>query len=142
MPNDELVSSDTINNTEKTVVKILAADDSSDNRFLLGAFLKKYNCELFLVEDGQEAVDAFQNNQFDVILMDMQMPVMDGFTATRLIRDLEKEKNIAPTPILALTAYSLPDEIKQCTDAGCDGHISKPIRKNVLIETIESFTNN
>ena len=142
MPSDELVSSDAINNTEKIVVKILAADDSSDNRFLLTAFLKKYSCELFLVENGQEAVDAFQNNLFDVILMDMQMPVMDGFTATRLIRDLEKEKSIPPTPILALTAYSLPDEIKQCTDAGCDGYISKPIRKNVLIETIESFISN
>ncbi len=142
MPSDELVSSDAINNTEKIVVKILAADDSSDNRFLLTAFLKKYSCKLFLVENGQEAVDAFQNNLFDVILMDMQMPVMDGFTATRLIRGLEKEKNITPTPILALTAYSLPNEIKQCTDAGCDGYISKPIRKNVLIETIESFIGN
>ena len=129
-------------NTESRTIKILAADDSSDNRFLLRAFLKNYNCELLLVENGQEAFDAFVSDQFDLILMDMQMPVIDGFEATRLIRKFEKDNNIPLTPILALTAYALPEEIKQCTDAGCDGHVSKPVRKGVLIDAIESFTGN
>lgn len=141
MPNNELVSSEATNSTVKAIVKILAADDSSDNRFLLKAFLKNYNCELFLVENGQEAFEAFVAKHFDVVLMDMQMPVLDGFKASQLIRKFERENNLTPTPILALTAYSLPEEIKQCTDAGCNGHISKPVRKKVLIETIDNFTN-
>ncbi len=127
--------------TEK-VIRILAADDSSDNRFLLSAFLKGFLCELTIKEDGQEALDAFKINQYDIVLMDMQMPVLDGFAATRLIREWENENNLPNVPILALTAYALPEEIKHCTDAGCDGHISKPVRKKKLIDAINDFTKN
>ncbi len=120
-------------------VRILAADDSNDNRFLLTAFLKGFPYELLIVENGQEALDAFKEEKFDIVLMDMQMPVMDGFAATRLIREWEAENNHPATPVLALTAYTLPEEIKQCTDAGCDGHISKPVRKKNLIQAIRDF---
>ena len=125
---------------DERVVKILAADDSSDNRFLLTAFLKSFPCELTIVENGQEAFDAFKENRYDIVLMDMQMPVLDGFAATRLIREWETENNLTPTPVLALTAYALPEEIKHCTDAGCDSHISKPVRKKNLIKTIQDYT--
>ena len=121
-------------------VRILAADDSSDNRFLLSAFLKGFDCELTMVENGQEAFDVFKAGQFDIVLMDMQMPVLDGFAATGLIRQWESENNHPATPILALTAYSLPEEIKRCTNAGCNGHISKPVRKKNLLAVIEDFT--
>lgn len=124
---------------ETNTVKILAADDSNDNRFLLTAFLKGFPCELVLVENGQEALDAFKENEFDIVLMDMQMPVMDGFAATRHIREWEREKDLSATPVLALTAYALPEEIAQCTEAGCDGHISKPVRKKKLLHLIEHF---
>ena len=67
------------------------------------------------------------------------MPVLDGFAATRLIREWENENNLPNTPILALTAYALPEEIKHCTNAGCDGHISKPVRKKKLIQAIKDF---
>ncbi len=120
-------------------LRILAADDSIDNRFLLTAFLKGFDCELTVVENGQEAFDAFKVGQFDIVLMDMQMPVLDGFAATGLIRQWEAEHNHSETPILALTAYSLPEEIKQCTDAGCNGHISKPVRKKNLLAVIDDF---
>lgn len=126
-------------NTGRELIRILAADDSSDNRFLLNAFLKDYQFQLKLVENGQKAFNAFRENKYDIILMDMQMPVMNGFAATRLIREWEDKNNLPATPVLALTAYSLPDEIKQCTDAGCDGHISKPLGKKNLIEVIEKF---
>ena len=121
-------------------VRILAADDSNDNRFLISAFLKGFDCDLTIVENGQEALDAFKAGQFDIVLMDMQMPLMDGFAATRLIRQWENENNLPVTPVVALTAYSLPEEIKQCTDAGCSDHISKPIRKKNLLAVIEGFT--
>ncbi|MCK5840560.1 MAG: response regulator [Candidatus Sabulitectum sp.] len=126
--------------TERTLIRILAADDSSDNRFLLTAFLKKFPCDLTIVENGQEAVDSFKENEYDIVLMDMQMPVLDGFAATRIIREWEVENGHDATPILALTAYALPEEIKHCTDAGCDSHISKPVRKKKLIQAIQDFT--
>ncbi len=130
---------DGMSSIENNSVKILAADDSSDNRFLLSAFLKGFDCELLMVENGQEALDTFKSGDFDIVLMDMQMPVLDGFAATRLIRQFEEENNSSPTPILALTAYSLPEEITRCTDAGCNGHISKPVRKKNLLRAIEDF---
>ena len=129
----------TADKSDYKVIRILAADDSSDNRFLLTAFLKGFSCELTIKEDGQEALDAFKSNQYDIVLMDMQMPVLDGFAATRLIREWESENNLSNTPILALTAYALPEEIKHCTNAGCDGHISKPVRKKKLIQAIKDF---
>ncbi len=125
---------------KERIVRILAADDSSDNRFLLTAFLKKFPCELTIVENGQEALEAFKEGKYDIVLMDMQMPVMDGFAATRLIREWEGKNNLQATPVLALTAYALPEEIKYCTDAGCDSHISKPVRKKILIKAIRDFT--
>lgn len=140
MPLQEKASPEPGERTEIGLTKILAADDSSDNRFLLTAFLKGFPCELVLVENGQEALDAFKEGEFDIVIMDMQMPVMDGFAATRLIREWESENNLPATPVLALTAYALPEEIKQCTDAGCDSHISKPVRKKNLIQIIEYFT--
>ena len=135
------IQSPELNEIDQVVsVRILAADDSSDNRFLLSAFLKGFDCELTMVENGQEALEAFKAGQFDIVLMDMQMPVMDGFTATGLIRQWEAENNHSAVPILALTAYSLPEEIKKCTDAGCNGHISKPVRKKNLLAVIKDFT--
>ena len=68
------------------------------------------------------------------------MPVLDGFAAARIIREWEVVNGHDATPILALTAYALPEEIKHCIDAGCDSHISKPVRKKKLIQAIEDFT--
>ncbi len=127
-------------NPERRLIRILAADDSRDNRFLLAAFLKKFPCDLTTVGNGQEAIDAFRDGEFDIVLMDMQMPVLDGFAATRLIREWETVNGHKATPVIALTAYTLPEEIMHCTDAGCDGHISKPVRKKNLIQAIKDLT--
>jgi CheY-like chemotaxis protein len=71
--------------------------------------------------------------------MDLQMPVMDGYTATRVIREWESRSALPPTPIIALTAFALKEDVQKSLDAGCDAHLSKPIKKAVLLETITKF---
>ena len=76
------------------------------------------------------------SEEYDLILMDMQMPVMDGYTATQSIRTWERDQGAAPTPIVALTANALKEDIQKSLDAGCTTHLTKPIRKAVLLDTI------
>ncbi len=80
-------------------------------------------------------------NDFDLVLMDVQMPVMDGRTATKKIREYEKENNRPHLPIIALTAHAIKEEVDLCIEAGCDSHLSKPVKKSTLISTIQSFFN-
>ena len=91
------------------------------------------------VENGQQVVNIFDKEAFDIILMDAQMPQLDGFEATKLIREREKHtgKHI---PIIALTARAMQDDRKKCLDAGMDGYVSKPIDRKKLVEEIEQFT--
>jgi PAS domain S-box-containing protein len=121
-------------------LKILFVEDSQDNRFLIQAFLKKTPYRLSIAENGQIALEKFQSDHFNIVLMDMQMPVMDGFTATRKIRELEIERGLIPTPIIALTAYALQEEVQKSLDAGCTLHLSKPIKKEKLLETIVKYS--
>jgi PAS domain S-box-containing protein len=125
--------------TEPAAVRplsILVVDDSLDNRYLLRAFLKRLPYSLTEAEDGRTALRLATSQQFDLILMDMQMPVMDGFAATRAIREWEKNEDQAPTPIIALTASALNEDISRCLAAGCDFHVSKPINKKGLLAAI------
>jgi len=117
---------------------ILLAEDSEDNRFLVQAYLSSKAYKLTFAANGQEAVDCFLNGRFDVILMDVQMPIMDGLAATAKIRALEKERSRKPTAIFALTANALVEDSQRSHDAGCDGHLAKPISKDRLIAAIES----
>jgi CheY-like chemotaxis protein len=83
------------------------------------------------------AVERFTTaGAYDLVLMDMEMPVMDGYTATRQIRAWEREHRLAPTPIIALSAYALAEEIEKSFAAGCDAHLTKPIKKADLLERI------
>ncbi|MGR3179280.1 MAG: ATP-binding protein, partial [Candidatus Anammoxibacter sp.] len=123
-------------------LKILMVEDNSDNRLLALAFLKKTPFKIDIAENGKIAVDKFKANAYDILLMDMQMPVMDGYTATSEIREWEKAQNLKHTPIVALTAHALKSEEQKSLDAGCDGHITKPINKKVLIKTICEHTGN
>lgn len=116
--------------------KILLADDSVENLNLMKLFLKEHPIEINSVSNGKEAYEQFQNGHFDLILMDIRMPVMDGLESTRLIRKLEKEEGRKETPIIALTALELDVEKEQCYLAGCNRHLLKPIRKKVLIQEI------
>jgi signal transduction histidine kinase/ActR/RegA family two-component response regulator len=121
-------------------LRILVAEDSSVNSFLLRAYLKDGAYEVTFVEDGKQAVTAFQSVQFDLILMDMEMPVMDGLAATSAIRALERDQGRTRTAIVSLTANALQSEIDAMRNAGCDAHLSKPISKQRLLTAIERYT--
>ena len=117
-------------------LKILVVEDSKDNAFLVANYLKNIDCELHFAENGKVAVEKFGKSNFDLVLMDLQMPEMDGYAATRWIRILELPRS-RRVPIIALTAFTFPDEIKKSLDAGCDAHLSKPISRRTLLKAIE-----
>jgi signal transduction histidine kinase/CheY-like chemotaxis protein len=116
-------------------VNILLAEDNETNQFLIKAITKSENWNITVVDNGEKAVDAYKNNVFNLILMDVQMPVMNGYEATRIIREMEKGKGIH-TPIIALTAYAMKDDKEMCLDAGMDDYISKPFKRQQFIDTI------
>ncbi len=120
---------------------ILLVEDLEDNRLLIKAFLKKTNHRIDIAENGKIAVDKFISKRYHLIFMDMQMPVMDGYTATRKIRELENQQNRPVTPVLALTAYALKEEIQKSIDVGCSGHLTKPIKKATLKSAILEYAN-
>jgi two-component system sensor histidine kinase/response regulator len=119
-------------------LRILLADDSAVNRMLIRAFFDGTPWHLDEAEDGQAAVDKFKHEKFDLVLMDMRMPVADGYTATRSIRNWERENHLTATPIVALTASALEAEVRRCLEAGCDVHVSKPVRRATLLHMIEA----
>ncbi len=121
-------------------LRILLAEDIEGNRHLIKSYLKKTPYKLDIAEDGLQAVSKFKENLYDIVLMDIQMPTMDGYAATREIRKWEKENNLAATPIIALTAHALKGDAEKSIEAGCDGHTTKPIRKKILLETIFDYT--
>jgi two-component system sensor histidine kinase/response regulator len=120
-------------------LEILIAEDSADNRLLVQVYLKGSPHRLTFAEDGKAAVDRFAESSFDLILMDMQMPVMDGLTATRAIRAIERERRAVAIPIIALTANARPQDVAMSGNAGCDHHLSKPISKHQLLRAIEEY---
>jgi CheY-like chemotaxis protein len=116
--------------------RVLLAEDHPTNRRVVELILGAAGVALTCVENGAEAVEAFRNATYDLILMDMQMPVMDGLTAIRHIRKLEAETGADPTPIHVLTANAMPDHITASLAAGADGHLSKPILADALLERV------
>ncbi len=115
---------------------ILMADDSDDNRALIRAYLKKTPYLLVEAEDGQEAIDKFVAGNFDLVLMDIQMPNVDGYEATSTIRVWEVANSRRRTPIVALTASALEEAVHRTKEAGCDAHITKPVKKSTLLDAI------
>jgi CheY-like chemotaxis protein len=104
--------------------------------------LKQTARTLEIAADGQAAVDKFTAGAFDLVLMDIQMPVMDGLTATRAIREWEARKGVRRTPILALSAHAMGDAFEKSRQAGCDTHLTKPIRKATLLRAIAEHCEN
>ncbi|WP_417477009.1 ATP-binding protein [Maricaulis sp.] len=115
---------------------ILAAEDVLTNRLVLQSLLAPRCREITLVEDGAQAIEAWKRRRPDIILMDIQMPVMDGVTAIRALRALEAEQNLPRTPIIALTANTMADQINAYRQAGADNHLAKPYRLESLTAII------
>ena len=118
-------------------LRILAAEDNPTNQLLLEAMLEPLGVELTLAGDGRQAVDMFAAERFDMVLMDVQMPVMNGIDAALAIRALEAERGLAPTPVLAVSANAMRDQIEQYQAAGMNGFVAKPIEMGALVEAIE-----
>jgi CheY-like chemotaxis protein len=141
---------------DRQALRILLVDDSADNRMLIHAYLKQMPYRLDCVENGALAVEKVQAGAYDLVLMDMQMPVMDGYEATKRIRALEGEQGLSSeddhthhsqlkiqrsksVPIIALTANALKEEMQRSLDAGCTGHLAKPIKKATLLAAIADY---
>jgi len=134
-------SADIDNQKNEFPMRILLVDDDDDNHMIAKLFLKKLPIELDIAENGAIAVEKFKSGHYNLVIMDMQMPVMDGYAATREIRSFEKIKGEKETPVIALSAYSTKEEIQLSIDAGSNDHLSKPIRQGELIDMISRYTN-
>lgn len=119
--------------------RILLVDDSEDNRVLMIHYLKNlpFVCEEAV--NGQEAVDKFKENRYDLIFMDIQMPIMSGYKATELIRYWEKTKNLPHTPIVALTATAVLEDLKRTIVSGCDSYTVKPVKKAEILDILAQY---
>jgi len=125
----------------KKPLNILVADDHLSNRKVIEIFLKNDPITLDFAENGQEAVEKFLSISFDLIIMDMEMPVLNGLKATQKIREIEIEiENDTPIPIIFLTAHALDEHQKQCFDAGGTACLTKPVKYQKLIETIREYS--
>jgi CheY-like chemotaxis protein/HPt (histidine-containing phosphotransfer) domain-containing protein len=111
--------------------RVLVVDDGEAHRRLIQIFLERAGASVVTAENGKEGVDRATKQEFDVILMDMQMPVMDGYTATRCLREKKLE-----TPIIALTAHAMRGDREKCEGVGCTGYLTKPIDSDLLVKTV------
>jgi len=119
--------------------RALVVDDNATNRRVAELLLQSVGAEVVAVEDGQQAVDAFRSERYDVILMDMMMPIMDGLAATRAIRRIEAEQRLHPTPIIMLTASSLSEHATASLAAGANLHLPKPVNPAALFDALASM---
>lgn len=117
--------------------QILIVEDVESNFLYLNAVLSKIKAHIFWAKNGKEAVDIFRNEkQIDLILMDLQMPEMNGYEATRII----KQENPG-VPIIAQTAFAMSDDREKALEAGCDDYLAKPIKSKDLLSTVEKYLN-
>ena len=121
-------------------LQILLVEDSPDNRTITVAFLQDTPYRVETAENGAIACEKFIAGHYDLVLMDRQMPVMDGLTATRAIRAWEQANQRSPTPIIALTAAALKGDREKCIAAGCTAYLTKPIKQDVLLQAIREHS--
>ncbi|MBL1431277.1 MAG: response regulator [Robiginitomaculum sp.] len=118
-------------------LNILVAEDNPANQFLMRKLLEAFEHQVTIVENGELAVAALNDSHFDLVLMDVRMPVMDGLMATKIIRQSGKE--MAMVPIIAVTADVMPEQVAEILASGADAHIAKPINPTVLFEAISTY---
>ncbi|HON17814.1 MAG TPA: response regulator [Salinivirgaceae bacterium] len=115
---------------------ILVVEDEHINFRYIQEILKRTNAEVIRAENGEEAIEIARKMHLDLILMDIKLPIMDGYEATKKIREFNQT-----VPIIAQTAYVMSGEEEKTKEAGCNAYLTKPLRLNVVLETIESFFN-
>lgn len=119
--------------------RILVAEDARDMQLLIRCFLDSPIYKLDMTENGQQALELFTRGSYDLILMDLRMPIMDGYEATRCIRSWEREQGLHPVPVIAASAMDSLKELDQCLAAGCTAHIRKPYLKQQLQRTMSNW---
>lgn len=120
--------------------RVLVAEDNLTNRMVLVAMLRKLSIEPIVVDDGRQAVNQILTGaDFDLVLMDCEMPEMDGYTATRTIRDWERREQRPRLPIVAVTAHALAEHRQLCFEAGMDDHMAKPIELSALRDVLRCW---
>ncbi len=124
--------------TEVRALRILLVEDSPDNQVLIRSYLKQTPYRLDIADHGGIGVELFKKGYYDLILMDMQMPVMDGYEATQAIRAWEREHDLPPTQVIALTALALKEDGVKILAAGCNAHMTKPIKKHTLLVVLQA----
>ena len=117
---------------------VLLVEDNKVNQKVAIAILEKAGCKVDAVDNGQDAIQQIGQRHYDVVLMDCQMPVMDGFEATAHIRAMDEP--LCRTPIVAITAHAMKDDQAKCLNAGMDDYISKPVGRQDLIDVINKYT--
>lgn len=125
--------------TERSL-RILLVEDNFDNRMLVKAYLKRTPHAVEEAENGAEAVRMYKKGGYDLVFMDVQMPVMDGYEATRVLRAWERQQGWSKIPIIALTAHAIKEDMEKSIRAGCTAHLTKPIKKAVLLEAIAPYS--
>jgi CheY-like chemotaxis protein len=119
--------------------RVLVVDDSPINQKVISTILSRAGCIAMTASNGEEAVNHFVQNSFDVVLMDLIMPVMNGFEATQAIRKRESELKLKPTPIIALSGFSQEREKQKAFDVGMNCYLVKPIRSNELFTRLSDL---
>lgn len=119
--------------------RLLLVDDNRDNLTLIRLYLESDHYHIDEAENGAEAVERFAAAPYNLVLMDLEMPVVDGYEATRRIRELERRRGDAPTPILALTAHALEEHRLRCEQAGFTDFLAKPVRKAAVLRTLLQY---
>ena len=117
-------------------ISVLVAEDNVTNQIIAKTFLAKMGVDVKVVNNGQEAVDAFKSMPFELIFMDCRMPIMDGYKATKTIREIEQERDLTPIPIIALTANAFSDDRVLCEEAGMNEVVTKPFKKTDLSDCL------
>jgi CheY-like chemotaxis protein len=136
----QLATNDIDQITKKSRLHVLVAEDNPINQKIVRINMEKRGHRVSLANNGSEALVAYRASHFDLILMDVQMPVMDGLSAAAAIRSFEAQNNARRTPIIGLTAHALRADRDRCLRAGMDRHLAKPFKTDELIELIEELT--
>jgi CheY-like chemotaxis protein len=129
--------------SDHRALRILLAEDNVVNQKFAVRAIEKAGHAVVVANNGHEAVDAWQRDRYDVVLMDVQMPEMDGLEATKTIRDLEQERGSERgIPIIAMTANAMKGDRERCLQAGMDGYVSKPVKRETLFAEIQKVLEN